>query len=346
MRHESLVSEMQLGNALFGDAYAHTQSNHRTAMFDATQNLVDFGLIEEDKFRRFRITNNARPVEENPHPYWQQICAYKLDEDEERLLRFVNQSSPVVETVVPCVWLKDVDASQIKKEFRFDTPPETDEDRELASKFISSVPKFLADSGLIRQSPRMGYNNNLKATYRGIVWEKARGLTIDALHIRDLVNEWETTNVDFKRELSLDTKDKKCEFAKDVLGLANTKSSGRRFMIVGFDDKTRSYYGPPDSKVTQERIEQLLSGLTEPVVLVRYEVIDHTEGKVGRLEVMREPFKLPYRAKVDLSGEKKRLKKDAVYVRHGTITRELSDGDEELRLLQEEGARTRGENTV
>jgi hypothetical protein len=46
--------------------------------------------------------------------------------------------------------------------------------------------------------------------------------------IDDLVAEWETTSVDFKRQLSLDTMDQKAEFVKDILCLVNTKASRRR----------------------------------------------------------------------------------------------------------------------
>jgi hypothetical protein len=45
----------------------------------------------------------------------------------------------------------------------------------------------------------------------------------------------------------LGTAREKAEFVKDVIGLANTKPSGRRWMIIGFDDKARKYYGPPPS---------------------------------------------------------------------------------------------------
>jgi DNA helicase HerA-like ATPase len=93
-------------------------------------------------------------------------------------------------------------------------------------------------------------------------------------------------------------------------------------MIIGFDDKTRQYRSAPDTKFTQNRIEQILSNLTNPVVNVRYEVIDYRLGKVGKLEIIREPFKLPYRAEAEVIGEKnkRRLEKDKVYVRHGSQT--------------------------
>ena len=146
---------------------------------------------------------------------------------------------------------------------------------------------------------------NLQSTYKGLVWETRRGFTLESKAIDDLVAEWETTSIDFKRQLSLDTMDQKAEFVKDILSLANTKASGRRWLIIGFDDKTHMYFGPPDSKITQNRIEQLLARYIDPSIDVRYEAVEHRAGCVGKLEVLRDPKKLPYRVKEQMNRDKK-----------------------------------------
>jgi hypothetical protein len=104
----------------------------------------------------------------------------------------------------------------------------------------------------------------------------------------------------------MNTADQKAEFVKDLLSLANTKASGRRWMIIGFDDKTRSYYGPPDSSLTQNQLEQILSRLTSPVIDVQYQVIDYRSGKIGKLEILRNPTKRPYSVVLSI-GDKKRV---------------------------------------
>ena len=158
------------------------------------------------------------------------------------------------------------------------------------SKFIYELPTLLADRLFLRMDRRMGYQNNLKPTYQGLVWETRRDFTIESNFIDALVAEWETTNVDFKREFGLDTQKQKGEFAKDALGLVTTKSSGRRYMIIGFDDKTKKYHGPPDPAVTQNRMEQVLSNLTDPVVVIRYDLVAHKGGMVGKIElIVTEP---------------------------------------------------------
>jgi hypothetical protein len=100
--------------------------------------------------------------------------------------------------------------------------------------------------------------------------------------------------------LSLDTASQKAEFVKDIIGLVNTKASGRRWMIVGFDDKTREFHGPPDPRVTQNRIEQILAEYSTPNVEVRYQVVDYRAGRVGKLEVLRDARKLPPQGPLDL----------------------------------------------
>lgn len=148
-----------------------------------------------------------------------------------------------------------------------------------------------------------------RANYAGLVWERRRGEVEGARSLDQLLAEWETTSVEFKRELLLSTADQKTEFIKDVIGLANTQASGRRWMIIGFDDKTRAYYAPPDLSVTQNRIEQILAQYAAPSIDVRYEVVDYKGGHVGKLEVLRDPKKLPHRV-AQFLGDKKRITKD------------------------------------
>ena len=157
----------------------------------------------------------------------------------------------------------------------------------------------------------------LAATYRGLVWETKQGFTRISRLIDDLIAEWETTSVDFKRELHLDTADQKAEFIKDVLSLVNTKASGRRWMVIGFDDRSRTYYGAPDQGITKNRIEQILAMYTNSCVDVQYNLVDYRGESVGMLEVIRDPQKLPYRVARSI-GEKKRIEQGDLYVRHGS----------------------------
>lgn len=157
--------------------------------------------------------------------------------------------------------------------------------------------------------------------------------------IWNVANElWETTSVDFKRELHLDIAGAKAEFVKDVLSLANTKASGQHWMIIGFDDKTHTYHGPPEQRINQNRLEQVLAVYTMPVVDIRYDVIDYRGGLVGMLEVLRDPKKLPYSVGKSI-GDRKRIEQDDIFVRHGSQVEKPTPL--ELQALQNEGDQAR-----
>jgi len=130
--------------------------------------------------------------------------------------------------------------------------------------------------------------------------------------------------------------DQKAEFVKDILSLGNTKASGRRWLIVGFHDTTHQYFGPPDGKITQNRIEQVLARYIEPSVEVKYETVECRVGYVGKLEVIRDPKKLPYCVKEQMKRERKPpLVPGDLFVRHGSQVEKPTDA--ELQALQEEG---------
>jgi hypothetical protein len=183
------------------------------------------------------------------------------------------------------------------------------------------------------------------ATYRGIVWETRRGFTLESIFIDDLVAEWETTSVDFKQELHLDTADEKAEFIKDVLSLVNTQASGRRWLIIGFTNKAHIYFGPPDPKVTQDRMEQIVARYIAPYVDIHYEVVEYRAGFVGKLAVLRDPKKLPYRVKEEIKRDRKPpLQAGEIFVRHGSQVEKPTDA--ELQALQVEGDRARSMDTL
>jgi hypothetical protein len=181
---------------------------------------------------------------------------------------------------------------------------------------------------------------HVRETYKGLVLQTKYQLTVEAREIDSLVEEWETTSVEFKQELETRTKDQKAEFVKDVLGLVNTKASGKRWLIVGFKDKTHTYNSGCILPPSQDNLEQVLSAYSNPMAEIRYDIVEHYHGPVGRLHVLRDPAKLPYRVAKSV-GYEKRIEKGQIFVRHGSLTEEPTD--EELQALLEEGERARSE---
>jgi hypothetical protein len=271
---------------------------------------------------QIKPTQKGRELAEDMTPLWEGICREPLDEDQEKALKIINRLSPQVGDGF--VWLEDLDSEQILTEWGGDYS------------ILRLILGTLKDMAFIHLRQYAGRKFEVWPDYAGLAWETRRGFTVEARFLDERVIEWETTSVDHKRELYLDTADQKAEFVKDVIGLANTQASGQRWMIIGFDDKTRAYHAPPDTRITQDRIEQILARYTYPIVAVRYSVVDYRSGRVGKIEVLREARHLPYKVAESI-GDKKRISKEQIFVRHGSQTEAPTEA--ELNAIMEEAGR-------
>ena len=325
------VDVTDIARALFGETFVARPDYWKTPQYTRLhllfEEMVATGVLRKTSIRtRYKTWDTAYSLVKDPVPFWHSDCRLELEPEQEELLLLINKLSPQVAS--DHVWLES-----FRDEYTWTELGWPDGRRRLWT-----VAKELEERGLVRQAI-----HELRASYRGLVWETRRGLSVESKFIDELVQEWETTSVDFKRQLHLDTASQKAEFVKDVIGLANTKASGRRWMIVGFDDKTREYHGPPDSGITQNRIEQILARYVTPSVDVRYEAVGYRSGRVGKLEVLRDARKLPHSVARSLgdkaAGDKKRIEAGQVFVRHGSQTEEPTAG--ELLALREEGDRAR-----
>lgn len=288
-----------------------------SALLQALGGLHSCGVIAlTDIQRHWKVTEQGRTYRDNLPALWQPICTQEVDDDCIGLLSAINCLSP--QGSDGCVVLETVTREQLLGAAH-------------GADTASVMAKLadLADTGLIGYSRQFDHFE-AAATYRGLVWETRRGLTLDSQFIDSLVDEWETTSVEFKRELFIDTIDTKAEFIRDILGLANTLVSGRRWFIVGFDDKTHAYLKAPDPALTQDRLQQIVDTYITPHLEIHYAPVDYRLGTVGRLEVRPNPIRLPYRVKKDLKGKNKMLTAGSVYVRHGahTVPAELADLEE------------------
>lgn len=332
-RNMGVDSEHQLPAALFGeDARSKPEfhgSKARLGMYDALDQWTDMGLVEESYHRFFKPTSMGEEVAANKMSLWQVFCDVSLKREQEEVLHVVNRLSP--QSAEDHAWVEWAGRDELLAELGWSDKDGID--------LLWAVSDDLGKHHFLRTHKRMGAAVDLQATYRGLVWEHRRGITVESQFIDALVAEWETTSVDFKREQRTNTADEKAELIKDVIALANTQASGRRWLIIGFDDKTRAYHGPPDPKITQEHIEQLVSQYTAPAVDIRYEVTDYRAGQIGKLEVIRDPTKLPYRAAKSV-GDKKRIEEGEVFVRHGSLSEKPTAA--ELHAIEEEGERAIG----
>jgi hypothetical protein len=306
------------------------ESTQRMGILDAMRELKDVSLIESSS-TFWKATKHGRELarEKDWIPLWEGICQERLEPEEKHLLKIINKLSH--HSAIDHAWLSYRDRDTILAELGWSEGIDR----------LLPVSEDLEQAELIQCRRKIGKQLTIQATYRGLVWETRRGFTVMAKFIDGLRAEGETTSVEFKRELHLHTADEKAECIKDILSLANTKASGRRWLVIGFDNKSLAYYRPPDSSLNQNRFEQLLAVYTKPYVDVRYEAVDYRDGPVGVLEVLREPGKLPYKVAKSI-GDKKRIEEGNIYVRHGSQVEQPTP--DERQALIDEGNQARASN--
>lgn len=349
IRRDGLRPE-QVADVLFG-ATAMGQVGYGgdaryQGLHQAIRDLDDEGLIQSDddyygneQKTSGKITDNGEQFlddEEKRWINWWATCttAPELKPQHRELFELVNRISPRKE--VSYAWMEWIHQDILASELGWDI-----ELLRLVIQEIRQHHDYVLPYPNFYPLEEMPPNEiSVRATYKGLVLQTKRHLTIEAHEIDKLVEEWETTSVDFKRELKTKTKDEKAEFTKDILGLANTQASGERWLILGFDDKSRSYHSAPDPNLSQDHLEQILAAYTDPPVEVRYDVVEHYRGPVGRVRVLRDPAKLPY-AVARSVGDKKRVTEGQIFVRHGSQTEEPTS--RELAALRAEGKKARSE---
>lgn len=292
--------------------------------------LADAGLLDEQNTQGYyKPSDIARRLKGDLTPLWQAFCAEELDEDEGALLRTVaDLSEQQRETYADIDWVGHDDVITA-----LGWPEGMDR--------VYPIAEELHRRRLIGFSATMGPSFRAYITYRGLVWLRKQGETKEATFLDELLEEGETTSVEIKREQHTDTNDQKIELVKDLLSLANTKASGDHWLIIGFEDKTKAWHAPPDPKLTQNHLEQLMSAYTEPCVDVRLTIAESRGQAFAKLQVLRDPTKLPYRVKKGLHGDKREIQPQQLFVRHGSQVEEPTSA--ELQQLIEEGQRARGE---
>lgn len=194
--------------------------------------------------------------------------------------------------------------------------------------------KVLDEVGFAKLRLAMSSPVRLYPTYAGVVRATRRQASEGQALVASLLGEWETTTVEFKRELVLGTPKANAEFGRDVTALANTKASGAmRYLIVGFDPTSHTFTTPFEGSTTQDRLDQILDAYTKPAPAIRmFRVPDRSgTGEIGVIEIRRDPAFLPHRM---LKGGAK-FDPGAVFVRHGAHV-VVPDADE-LHDLEAEG---------
>ena len=303
-------------------------SDARITAHEIVQNFSALDLLQSPNETFMRLSQRGREHLQDALPLWRVLCAPLLENEHATILSAVNRLS-ITQPVEGVFVYVNVLPDQLLTELDW---PEEEASR------LAAVVDELTQMGLLWQLGSIGPYYEVHSTYQGAVWELRRGETLQAVLLDGLLAESETTSVELKRELYLDKDNEKAEFVKDILGLATTQASGRRWFIIGFDDKTHTYYAPPGNEIGQNRLEQILQVYTLPQVHIRYEVVDYRGHQIGKLEVLRDRTVVPYRVAKSIGG-KKQIHEGGIYVRHGSQTEHPTPA--ELVALEEEAQRSR-----
>ena len=279
------------------------------AIHDALRDLelVSWLDAEHDMFYKVTQMGSAFP-EGDVTTAWKGILDIRLDDEEIRFLEAVAGIGQETYETHACV--KDLSWQEVFGELGWST-----EDNSKAY-YITGR---LEDMGMIRRLARMGGAIDVTPTYVGLVRVTRHKQTEDAAFIRELTEEWETPNVEFKRELNLRSNREKAKFVSRIMGLATTRSIGRRFFVIGFDDKTHEFVASVDPAITEDQLEQILHSYCHPPINIKYLRVPYLNGEAGLIEIFRNPEHVPYRVVKNLSGVDG-IKVGDVYVRHGRRT--------------------------
>lgn len=299
-------------------------------VYDAVEDLVAIGVIEDRTNQNFiRDSQSLRAIRQGASltGRWPAFVSQWLDDEQSAFLgRTVGICEQHRDGFAALAWTT---AEAVFAELGW--PVDGHDPLHLA--------QSLEQLGYVQVRATLGGPVRVRPTYRGVVRTTRRVATEWQQRLGEMVDEWETTTVEFKSELSLGTPTRNVEFAHDVIALANTKASGReRYLIVGYDPNSREFTTPASSEVSQDRIEDLLNEYADPQPSIRYFTVDHASGRgvVGVLEVRRDSTQVPYRLKRD--GGKRHA--GDVYVRHGSHIEQPTTQELDALIVEGERART------
>ena len=159
---------------------------------------------------------------------------------------------------------------------------------------IRAMRSRLEDSGCDQGITTIGYIQ-LRPTYVGFVRGTEEVQTRLQRLVGELLPDWETVTVEFKREFSLKSPSGKAKFVRSILALGTTKASGRRFYVVGFDANTHEFAKSVDPSLDVDQLENILNAYAWPRPHIRYETANWGEGIAGVVKGSSETERVPYK---------------------------------------------------
>ena len=300
-------------------------------LHSALRELTSLGLLETENHRYYKLSQEGRKFPQTAlSSAWGAVFDVFLDEEQESALAALWRASLADQQSQPPA-LAEIEGTEV---FNLMGRPWDGHD---SLTRCSALFQGLERAGMVKRRPTLG-PPAARLTYVGAVRASREQEHSWHARLRQLVTEWENTNVDFKRQLNLSRDAEKAEFVRDALGLTNTKSPGERHLIIGFDDETHAFHTSIDETITQERLEQILQAWARPAPPLRWEVVPWEGGVVGVATFERVPRLIPHVA-VKSAGK---LRADVVYARHGSHTEPATELEADELHAEGEAARAAG----
>lgn len=139
-----------------------------------------------------------------------------------------------------------------------------------------------------------------------------------------LISKGESTKIDFKLKLSLDTESTRKEFSKDISAIANTRS-GRGYLIFGVEDKTKKIVGIDPLDFLEEQLQQIIASRVDPPIPINVDIIN-LENKDLAIVTIFNSNQRPHQM----------WENGAFYIRRGTTT-DIMRKDEIASMIHEYG---------
>jgi predicted HTH transcriptional regulator len=142
--------------------------------------------------------------------------------------------------------------------------------------------------------------------------------------IKKLLESEESTKLDFKATLKLDTESAKKELAKDVIAIANSRG-GRGYILFGIEDKTKKVLGIGDTDFNEEKVQQIIYNRCDPPIAVSLEKVKYRNKSLAALTIYRSNQK-PHQM----------IQNGSFYIRRGSTT-DVAKREEIANMFQEYG---------
>ncbi len=163
-RRIGFVSVHLLAEEMFGKETSEQQFFRQTeqgkALLGAVEALESVNLISTKRpgsAIHIEVTQPGRIYVDDPIPVWEEICRTQLNDEQKQLLNFVNQLSP--HRGADYAWLEWVNREIVAAS-----------DWGEKNRLIP-VERELRKLDFIRSRPDLGSDLDLRATFRGLVWE-------------------------------------------------------------------------------------------------------------------------------------------------------------------------------